>query len=266
MTYSNNAQIAYRKSTSGEDLIPVIWRNNETDADITVPFTVNRLNKFYSLELKTGTSYIKRYEVINRPPNFNTTINSPIRYQINIRANTRRSTLDLAPKWGQNISFDFRNFPLTNRLEGELLSLRTNFFFPGLMNNHSFQASFNYQEGNGIYDLVVDIPRINGYNNLRPISYLKNTLLLDYRFPLFYPDWELGPLAYIKRIKGGLFADFENVGKPPFSPRTFGAELRADMNLLRFYLPNFDLAGKIILVNEKPRQNPIFEFGITYSY
>ena len=266
VAYSNNAQIAYRSPITGGPLTPVTWKNNETTADITFPFIANRINKVYVMELKAGTSYIKRYQVTNQPANFITTIKFPIRYQLNLRMNSRRSQLDLAPKWGQNISFDFRNFPFTNHIDGELTSLRTNFFFPGLMTNHSFQASFNYQHGNGIYNLVVDIPRVNGYDNLPPVSYLKNTLLLDYRFPLFYPDWEIGKLAYIKRLKGGLFADFENVGKLPFTPRTFGAELRADMNLLRFYLPNFDLAGKIILVNEKPRQNPIFEVGITYNY
>jgi hypothetical protein len=266
ITYLNSAQLAYQNSSSG-DPIPITWRNNETDADITVPFVFNRLNKIYSMELKTGTSYIRRYEVINRPSNFNTTINFPIRYQFNLRANTRRTALDLAPKWGQNIAIGYRNFPLTNQITGELFSIRTNLFFPGILTNHSFQTSFNYQHGNGIYDLIVDIPRISGYDNLRPTSYLRNTLLLDYRFPLFYPDWEIGPLAYVKRFKGGFFADFENIGKDqPFSPRTFGAELRADMNLLRFYLPLFDVAGKVILVNEKPRQKPIFEFGITYSY
>jgi hypothetical protein len=94
-----------------------------------------------------------------------------------------------------------------------------------------------------------------------------NTLLFDYRFPLFYPDWEIGPFAYIKRFKGGFFADFENIfNGHGLSPRTYGAELRADMNLLRFYLPNFELSGKIIFVNQKPVQNPIFETGFSYRF
>ena len=102
---------------------------------------------------------------------------------------------------------------------------------------------------------------------MKRIGNTRNTLLLDYRMPLFYPDWELGPLSYIKRLKAGFFADFENIdSKKPFSPRSFGAELRADMNLLRFPLPNFDLGGKIIFINEKPGQNPIFETIAIYNF
>ena len=265
--YINQARLNYQKQNSGNQLIPISWRENEVNADITVPFIFNRLNKTYSLQIKTGTSYTTRYSVENRPSTFIGRVSFPMHYQVTFRANTRRSAHDLAPGWGQNISIDYKNFPLTNQFDGELLSIRSNFFFPGLAGNHSFQASFNYQHGNGIYNLTVDIPRVSGYSHLKPSGDLRNTLLLDYRFPLFYPDWEIGPLVYIKRLKGGFFADFENVGKKNiFSPRTFGAELRADMNLLRFYQPNFDLAGKIILVNEKPWQNPILELGITYNY
>jgi len=265
--YVNQARLNYQKQNSGNVLIPTSWRENEVNADITIPFIFNQLNKTYSMEIKTGTSYTTRYNVENRPSNFIGTVNFPMQYEVNFGANTRRSTRDLAPEWGQNISIDFNNFPFTNQFKGELLRIRSNFFFPGLFSNHSLQASFNYENGNGVYDLIVDIPRVSGYSHLKSATYLRNTLLLDYRFPLFYPDWEIGPLAYIKRLKGGFFAGFENLGKKnTFSPRTFGAELRADMNLLRFYLPDFDFGGKIILVNEKPRQNPILEVGITYNY
>ncbi|MHB1178907.1 MAG: hypothetical protein ACYCZO_11310, partial [Daejeonella sp.] len=139
-------------------------------------------------------------------------------------------------------------------------------FAPGIFMNHSFQASFNYQKTHGIYEFNIDIPRVSGYANL-PQTSLRNTLLFDYRLPLFYPDAEIGPVAYIKRIKGGFFADFENIGKGnPFSPRTFGAELSADMNLLRFFLPDFELSGKLIVINGKPASGIIAEMGFNYSF
>ncbi|MDA9555729.1 hypothetical protein N9R54_05780, partial [Pelobium sp.] len=117
----------------------------------------------------------------------------------------------------------------------------------------------------GVYAFNNDITRASGYANLTPVQKLYNTLLLDYRFPILYPDLELGPLAYIKRIRGGFFTDFENIGKGN-GLRSYGAELRADMNLLRFYLPNFDLGGKIIIPNESSTKTPIFELGLNFSY
>jgi hypothetical protein len=191
----------------------------------------------------------------------------PMKYLLYVNRNTRRSPQDLAPAWGQNFTLTYRHFPFEKSLSGDLFTLRTLFYTPGLFRNHSFQTSFNYQTNSGAYNLTNDIPLVSGYYNLPRTNDLSNTLLFDYRFPLFYPDWEIGPLAYIKRIKGGFFADFENVFQQrAFSARSYGAELRADMNLLRFYLPNFEITGKIIFVNQKPAQKPIFETGFSYDF
>lgn len=267
--YINRPRLIYRRTViNGQTVLsPVTWRENETTAEVTLPFTLNRFNKTYNFGVKAGTGYTNRYDIENGVPSLLNTLSFPMLYQVYASANSRRSSRDLAPKWGQNITLTYRNYPFENRVEGELFTFRSTFYFPGIARNHSFQASFNYQESSGNYINTVDIPRVSGYSNLKPVGNTTNTLLLDYRMPLFYPDWEAGPLAFIKRFKGGFFADFENIRKGnSFSPRSYGAELRADMNLLRFYLPNFDLGGKIIFLNEKPRQNPIFEFMGTYSF
>jgi len=75
-------------------------------------------------------------------------------------------------------------------------------------------------------------------------------------------------LAYIKRFKGGAFADFQNVrAGEPFQPRTFGVELRADMNLLRFYLPDFDIGVKLVYANEASAPQRFFAtYSIGYRY
>ena len=188
-------------------------------------------------------------------------------YQFYASRNSRRSTRDLAPKWGQNLTLTYRHFPFDNNLIGDLIVLRSSVYFPGIQRNHSFQASFNWQNRSGQYQNSVDIPRVSGYSFMKVAADPFNTLFLKYRFPLFYPDWELGPVAYIKRIKAGFFADYENIGHGNrFSPRSYGAELRGDMNLLRFFLPNFDIGGKIIFINEKPFQKPIFELITSYSF
>ena len=215
----------------------------------------------------SSSSYTSRYEIKNKPNNFIENLEFPMKYTAYFNRNTQRSLRDLAPRWGQNFSISYFHLPFETQLNGSLLAFRSTIFAPGLLSNHSFQARFNYQESNGAYNFNIEIPKISGYNNLSPVARLRNTLLFDYRFPLFYPDAEIGPLAYIKRIKGGLFADFENIGKgAAFQPRTFGFELSADMNLMRFFLPDFDLAGKLIFSNELSNNKPIFEIGFTYNY
>jgi hypothetical protein len=171
----------------------------------------------------------------------------------------------LAPKWGQNIGITYRHLPLDNLLNGENLYVRSVFYFPGIINNHSLTISANWQNNSGVYNFDIDLPRASGFANLAPLNLISNTLLIDYRFPIVYPDLELGPLAYIKRIKGGFFTDFENIAEGN-KFHTFGAELRADMNLLRYFLPSFDLGGRIIFSNQNSNRSPVFELGINFNY
>lgn len=267
--YLNRPRLIYRRSTSNNvtTFSPVTWRENEVKAELSVPLIFNRFNHTYGLTFKTGTSLTNRYDFENRIPSLVTRLDFPMHYQVSVSHNNRRSARDLVPRWGQNVTLTYRHFPFESRVEGQLFVFKSTLYFPGIMRNHSFAASFNFQEGDGNYQNAVDVPRVSGYSFLRPIGNTYNTLFFNYRLPLFYPDLEIGPLAYIKRLKMGLFADFENIGHGrQFSPRSFGFEVRGDMNLLRFYLPNFDIGGKVVFLNEKPGRKPIFETIATYSF
>ncbi len=266
--YINRARLAYAPRTTGgvTTFTPVNWRENFLEMGIRLPFAANRLNKTYTMGVSALTSYTSRYQISNRPLRFEQKITFPINYQYYFNHNTQRSVRDIAPRWGQNITLSYQHLPFDGGLNGDLFRIQTSFFTPGIFNNHSLQTSFNYQKANGIYDFDIDIPRVNGYSNLRPVS-VRNTLLFDYRLPLFYPDAEIGTVAYVKRLRAGLFADFENIGKGnTFKPRTYGLELNADMNLLRFYLPEFVLSGKLILVNERRSPSSLAELGFTYGF
>ena len=111
--------------------------------------------------------------------------------------------LELGNK-NKNVSFELR--------KGEILGLESFFYFPGLAKNHSFLASFNYQKGTGVNQYATEIATVYGYNNILAKNKLQNTLLFNYRFPLAYPDWEIGSLAYVRNFRGGLFCHYENIG------------------------------------------------------
>lgn len=267
LNYENRARLSYTAKITGTDTtyVPFQWRENFTSLKVNIPFNTNWLNKSFYLNTQIQTSYTNRYELTLKPSNFRTVINFPMKYTLNEGINTSRSPRDLAPKWGQNIGIGYSHRPFSKFNDGEKLIVQSQFYLPGFFINHSLQLSYNWQNTSGIFVFDQDIPRASGYANLAPIKNLKNSLLLNYRFPIFYPDWELGPLAYIKRFRGGFFADFENIGNGN-GLRTYGAELKADMNLLRFYLPNFAVGGKMMIPTESNTKNPIFEFSFTYSY
>jgi hypothetical protein len=266
LSYINRPEASSVKG-SGGTIIPVTYRENEFRADISIPILMNRFNNIYRLNFKTGVSQTSFYDVESTVPITFQNLKFPIHYEFSASRTSRRSARDLAPKWAQNFSMRYRHFPFENMPKGDLLTFNSSLYFPGLAQNHSFQASYNFQFNSGVYERNTNIPRVSGYSFMKA-SNARNTLLLDYRLPLFYPDWEFGPLAYIKRFKAGFFADFENIdsGTKSFAPRSYGAELRADMNLLRFPLPNFDLGGRIIFLNEKSNQNAIFEAVAVYNF
>jgi hypothetical protein len=249
---------------------PINWREQVSEFSVNVPFAFNHLNKHGNAGFEIATSYTARNKISGLPQGVTlaSSLPFPMQYSIYLNQNTRRSTRDLAPRWGQNFLIKYEHLPFDKHLEGKLLSTQSLFFTPGLWRNHSFSASFNTQSiGGTAYDYALNIPTISGYNNFINTEILKNTLLLDYLFPIAYPDWEIGSVGYIKRIRATLFADFENLAaNKAFIPRSYGFELRADVNLLRFYLPNFNVGGKMIFTNEKSAKKPIFEFGINYSY
>jgi hypothetical protein len=266
INYENRARLAYSKRFAGPvvQVLPFSFRENYTSFNIKVPFAANWLNKNFYSALALETYYSDRYNLSYNPSNFIKSINFPIKYNLSIGLNTRTSERDLAPKWGQNFNLSYEHLPFERALRGNNLVFKSLFYFPGFANNHSLSTSFNWQENSGVYQFNIDLPRASGYANLSGINNLSNTFLVDYRFPIAYPDWEIGPLAYVKRIKGGFFTDFENIGKGN-GLRTYGAELRADMNLLRFYLPNFDVGGKIIVPNNQNTRSPIFELILNFN-
>lgn len=265
LKYINRARLLYTRQNN--NLIPVNWRENFTELQIDIPFTFNRLNKTISLGFRSSASYTNRYQVLNKPSNFIENLRLPINYQFYFGRNLQRGLRDLAPKWGQNISISYFHLPFENQINGSLFAFRSNFYSPGLFTNHSFSASFNYQKSEGAYEFNIEIPKTSGYDHIQQTAGLKNTLLLDYRFPLFYPDAELGPLAYVKRIRAGLFADFLNIGNEPgLKPLSYGVELSARMNILRFYAPEFDLTTKMIFIQKQINRVPIFELGLSYNF
>ena len=251
---------------NGETVVPFTWREHVSNFGITIPFATNWLNKGFSTGFNISSGYTSRYNLSLQPNNFPMQISFPMKYQFYMGLGTLRSERDLATPWLLNFNILYEHLPFDSNLDGSNLILKTFVNTPGLFSNHSLQLNFNWQSNSGVYRFNTDIARASGFLNLPALDRLHNSFLLDYRFPIAYPDWEVGPLAYIKRFKGGIFTDFENIGKGN-GLRSYGAELRTDLNILRFYLPNVDFGTKIIMpAEESINKKPIFEFGLILNY
>ncbi|QEC53120.1 hypothetical protein [Anseongella ginsenosidimutans] len=240
------------------------WREHKVEFSAGIPLSFTRRNYLYALRLSTGSSYTSRYALQNAPGNFIREISFPWVNRFSFIRQQIKSPRDLAPRFGQSVSLLHRSLLFDPRLQGNFFAFRSQFYFPGLFRHHSFSAGFNFQEGNGQYRVTNEIPEISGASHLPRSGPLENTLLLDYRFPLAYPDLELGTFAYIKRIKAGLFADYENLSKAE-APDSYGFELRADVHFFRLYLPEFDIGTKVVFFNNKQVKSPFLELILNYN-
>lgn len=243
------------------------WRENYVKLNASLPLSFNARNQTYSFTLNTATSFTQRYAPENMPSNFIKTLRFPMEYNFTFNHSSRTTERDIAPRWAQVLRATYNHQPFDQNLNGEIMALESFFYFPGFAKNHSFLASFNYQKANGVNQYATEIATVYGYNNILAKSKLQNSLLFNYRFPFAFPDWELGPLAYIRNFRAGVFSHYENIGKGTniSEPKTYGVELNTSVNILR-YQPVVDLGARLVFVNKIYNQNPILEFSFNYSF
>jgi len=288
--YSDLRKIAYTAGFSFKSLYPILnakftnrprtgfyrlgnainqanWRENYLDIKASVPLNFSAYHHNYSFLAELGTSYTQRNFAPKEAMLFNKTIKFPINYKLGFSHSLRTAERDVAPKWAQIINLSYFNQPFDKRLTGDLFAFESAFYFPGFAKNHSFMASFNYQESSGTLKFNTEINTVYGYGQINARSELRNTLLFNYRFPFAFPDAEIGSLAYIRNLRGGVFSHYENIGSETnlTQPKTFGLELRSSINLLR-YQPVVDLGARVVFVNKIYNQNPILELLFNYSF
>lgn len=265
LDYRNRPRRTFYDSTEGVQQGD--WRENYIKLKATVPVNLSAQNHNYNFSFDIGTSYTKRYNPENMPANFLTTLKFPMETGFTFTHSIRSAERDIAPRWAQLLRLTYLSQPFDENLSGDLFAAEGFFYFPGIAKNHTFLANYNFQESSGIRSYTAEINRVYGYNNIPAKSKLKNTLLLNYRFPIVFPDAEIGPLAYIRNVRGGVFCHYENLGSDSdlSSPKTYGFELHSTMNLLR-YSPDFDLGTRFVFVNREYHHNPIFEVTANFTF
>lgn len=264
--YKNSGNFGTAKNSSGKDSLRFDFRYHQITTDIQLPFSEYRGNKVYSYGFNFGTYYIKRYDLtVSNLKNFVDQIRFPLNYQAYFNRNAMMSAMDLAPRWGQNFSFIYRHMPLQQG-ENSSWAFRTNFYFPGLLLNHSFQTRFSLQRTQGVFNNSYDIPLVDGFAYLPHVN-LRNTLLFDYRLPLLYPDLSVSQLAYIKRIHGQVSADYLNIHHSSLAPKTISAALNFDFNLFKYNEPLFNLSLiGTYLIDPAANKKFVPRFSLSYNY
>lgn len=160
----------------------------------------------------------------------------------------RLSRRDLYPRLGSFFSFTYTHTPLNKRQFGDMYSLEGRIYLPGIGKHHHlfFNAGLQKQMIQEYYLPFSRVKFPRGY--LASLSKFMGTLAVNYAFPLFYPDFSIESVLYLKRIHTNLFFDYgygidimehkpEGYVKYTDNYSSFGIELTADFHPLRFIFP-----------------------------
>jgi hypothetical protein len=80
-------------------------------------------------------------------------------------------------------------------------------YFPGIFKHHSLQVGGSYEmQDADNYKFEREVLFSRGYDEVFHKDYYKFSV--DYKLPLFYPDVNVLKLAYIQRVRTGVFYDY----------------------------------------------------------
>ncbi|MEN8154957.1 MAG: hypothetical protein ABFR75_13140, partial [Acidobacteriota bacterium] len=206
------------------------WNETELNFNIRVPLNLSRgaFNKF--LSISSELSLINISSDSNFPVNGNI---FSLSYRLNYLNYKIFSKRDLQPRWGWYLSTVFTHTPGNNFYKGELFSFKGGVYLPGIFKHNHLKLSFAYEKQDPLnYIFSSYIPFSKGYDQV----FHKNLIYAsaDYSFPIAYPDFSMGKLLYLKRIKGNIFYNYLRGYDTSVitNYNSAGVEIRGDMNLL----------------------------------
>jgi hypothetical protein len=179
----------------------------------------------------------------------------------------RMAVRDILPRWGYQISLQYLNSPFNSENYGSLYAARLTTYWPGLIRNHSLMLRFGYQYQH-MNDKLLYLPK-RIMDTPRGYDYLYQTrqhlaLKADYAFTIACPDWNLGGVIYLRRVRSNLFYDWtRNQAKKDAGWTTqssAGLDLIFDWNLIRMSYP---LSAGVRLT--QPIDYGNFRTGILFS-
>ena len=220
-----------------------IWKENTFTIGMRFPFVLTNSNflRRFDIDFSTDITKVSDYGGIryNLASLSNGNLNT-FNFRTSYYRVRKRTRLDLAPKWGQSISFHSKTTPFGGDYNAGLFATEANLYFPGLFKHHSIRLIGGY--------LTQDVNRRDTTNYIMssPIRYLRGydyrvfdqfvNFSINYKLPILYTDLHLGPIINLQRIYANGFYDradgtFEGHG---ILEHSIGAEIHANFNVMRF--------------------------------
>lgn len=247
------------------------WQEKNITAGLALPLNLTRSKYLQSLTLATNAQ-INRISDFYRPRRSLTEqadgVLRNVNYAINYNRVLRQSRRDLAGRFEQRASLYYNHTPLGGDYTGNIFTATTRLAFPGLFRHHSFQLTGNYQHQD-THDYIFSSPMrfIRGYRYRPHDKFYSGSI--QYKLPLLYPDFALGPFLYFQRLKTNLFYDYgygerydrRNQLNQKTTYQSVGLELTTDFNFMRLQGVLFDAGVRILY--RPDTQKPAIEFIVS---
>jgi hypothetical protein len=235
----------------GDSTASYSWNEDNFSLGLRVPvyLTNSRWLRKANLGVSSVYSRVSNYDVPvdNIAKNGNGNLYALTYTASYIRA-LRRSKLDLNYKWGQTLALTFKQTPFGGNYFSTLFAAQSNFYFPGLFRHQSlhFRASYQWEDkDNYAFSSPISFTRGFGYRSYDQFV----NIATNYKLPLAYMDWHIGPIINLQRIYANAFFDY-GIGQEKDNPnqilKSVGAEVSVNFNFIRLLL--------------------LFDLGVRYTY
>ena len=264
--YTNNIGQVVKIDTQK---VNYIYKELNFNGLISLPLNLShgKIFRLIQPEFKIGVTNV--IQAANTPSNLFRGSIIPFSYRLYANNYLRMSVRDIQPAWGQIVDLTFRNTPFGNRNYGTIWSSEGTIFMPGFFKHHGFRFYGGIQKKkmvDGMFSDIISYPR--GCSNI-----LNNQLAiikLDYVFPFWYPDLNIGSLSYFKRFSMRIFYDYASAVVPGhgsisdyrYDFGSTGAEVIGDCNILRLMVPAQIGIRTSYLTNQKSVN---FEFIFSFN-
>jgi hypothetical protein len=217
------------------------WLETNFKAFISIPwnFSHGRYSRYLQPAIGTSLTGIRHNE--STPVNFTTGWIQSMDYRLTASQYQHSNQKDVFPRLGQAIDVSYRHTPFGSNDMGSIFGAEANLYFPGIFRHQGIWIYGGYQQRNDqdlfaySYSNLITYPR--GYTDVYYEDLL--SIGLNYKFPIWYPDFSFGSVVYLKRLKMNLYYDWANGKNPGYinNYQSMGGELTADFHFLRFVAP-----------------------------
>jgi len=251
LSYGNGASNYYQVTKIDTVIQRYTW--NEVAANIDIRLPLNLSKGKYSSAFFPEIKYTFNRVIPNAsiPDRFYSGSYQAMTYRLYYYHLLNQSVQNLMPKWGQKFDLMYMHTPFIGNNLGSIAGIQAVLYFPGFAKNDGIKIYQGYQQRNFTHaynfsDLVRYPRGFQSFQNNKMYS-----LAADYKFPILYPDFSIGKLVFIKRLKSSLFYDYAWLSVPSprdkdgivypnyseFDMKSLGLELTSDLHVLRFFAP-----------------------------